>query len=117
MQLAAGTTLKGASLTVSNSATEQTFTDVGTWTRDELLTAGVRFYAKRTTNSSYYNNNYYFRIYGGTITVTYEYDVPDMPMRVKQNGTWVTPTKVLAKQNGAWSEATKILAKENGSWQ
>lgn len=117
MQLATGTTLKGTALTLSNSADEQTFTDVGTWTRAELLDAGIRFYAKRTTNSSYYNNNYYIRAYGATITVTYEIDVPDMPVRVKQNGTWVTPSKVLVKQSGAWAEASKVLVKDNGTWK
>lgn len=115
MQLAAGTTLKGSALTLSNTENEQTFSDVGSWTRAELLEAGIRFYIKRKT--SYTSNNYHLRMYGATMTVTYEYDEPDMPMRVKQNGAWVIPTKVLAKQNGVWSEATKILVKDGGAWK
>lgn len=117
MQMATGTTLKGSAITLTNTASEETFTDIGSWTLSELKNATIRFYAKRTTNSSYYNNNYYLRVYGATLTVTYEIDVPDMPVRVKQNGAWVTPSKVLVKQSGAWSEATKILAKDGGVWK
>ena len=115
MQLATGTTLKGSPLTLSNSYVEQTFSDVGTWTRDELLDARIRFYTKRSTSNV--NTNYNLRMYGATMTVTYEIDEPDSPVRVKQNGAWVTPTKVLAKKNGAWSEATKVLVKDGGVWK
>lgn len=119
MQLACGTTLKGTSQPLNTQTTVKTFSDVGTWTRAELQDAAVRFYVKRTNNSSYYNTNYTMRMYGATMTVTYEYDdgTTDMPVRVKQNGAWVTPSKLLVKQNGAWSEATKILAKDNGTWK
>lgn len=115
MQLATGTTLKGSPLTLSNSYTEQTFSDVGTWTREELLDARIRFFTKR--KSSNVNTNYTLRMYGATMTVTYEYDAPESPVRVKQNGAWVTATKVLAKKNGVWSEATKVLAKDGGVWK
>lgn len=114
MQLAAGTTLKGSALTLSNTEDEQTFSNVGSWTREELLNAGIRFYIKRKT--SYTSNNYRLRMYGATMTVTYEYEVPDTPVRVKKNGVWMTPLKVLAKRNGTWSEAT-VLAKDSGSWK
>lgn len=117
MQMATGTTLKGSAITLNTTASEKTFTDIGSWTLSELKNATIRFYAKRTTNSSYYNTNYYLRVYGATLTVTYEIDVPDMPVRVKQNGAWVTPSKVLVKQSGVWSEATKILAKDGGVWK
>lgn len=40
-----------------------------------------------------------------------------MPFRVKQNGTWVTPSKVLVKQNGSWVQASKVMVKQNGTWQ
>ena len=71
MQLATGTTLKGSALTLSTSVTEQTFTSVGTWTRAELLDAGVRFYVKRGTSNT--TSTYNLRMYGATMTVTYEY--------------------------------------------
>ena len=115
MQLATGTTLKGSALTMSASATEQTFSDVGTWTREELLDAGIRFYTKRKSSNT--STNYNLRMYGATMTVTYEIDEPDMPVRVKQNGAWATASKILVKQNGSWSEATKITAKDNGTWK
>lgn len=71
MQLAAGTTLKGAALTLSTSTSAQTFSSVGTWTRAELLTAGVRFYVKRGTSNT--TSTYQLRMYGATMTVDYEY--------------------------------------------
>jgi len=38
-------------------------------------------------------------------------------VRVKQNGAWVTPTKVLVKSNGSWVEAQSIKVKDNGTWK
>lgn len=72
MQLASGTTLKGGTLTMSTSQTEQTFSNTGSWTRAELQSAACCFYAKRGTSST--TSNYYIRIYGATMTVTYQYD-------------------------------------------
>lgn len=71
MQLATGTTLKGSALTLSNSTSEQTFSSVGTWTRAELLDAGIRYYVKRGTSNT--SSSYNIRMYGATLTVTYEY--------------------------------------------
>lgn len=117
IQLASGTTLKGDPLTMSSSQTEQTFSEVGSWTLAELRNAAVRFYVKRGTNSSYYNTNYYSRMYGATMIVTYEIDEADSPIRVKQTGDWVTAKKVFVKQNGVWNEASKVLVKDNGTWK
>lgn len=117
MQLATGTTLKGTALTISNSYSEQTFTNVGSWTRAELQDARIRFYTQR--NNTNPTTTYNIRMYGATMTVTYEYDdTPPvvMPVRVKQNGAWVTPTKILAKQNGVWQEGA-IKAKDGGTWK
>lgn len=72
MQLASGTTLKGSALTISTSTSEQTFTNVGSWTRQELLDAGIRFYVKRGTSNT--TSTYQLRLYGATMTVTYEYE-------------------------------------------
>lgn len=112
MQLAAGTSLKGSALNLTNSSTTsvQTFTNTGTWTREELLDAGLRFYVVRGRSNT--NTNYAFRIYGATMTVTYEIQ----PFKVKFNGSWVIPTKLLVKQSGAWIEASDIKAKSGGSW-
>lgn len=89
MQLAAGTTLKGSALTLSTSTTEQTFSSVGTWTRAELLTAGVRFYVKRGTSNT--TSNYQLRMYGATMTVTYEYQETTYTITVN-NSTAATVT-------------------------
>lgn len=112
-----GTTIKSGKMgTFDTSA--HTFGDAGTWTWAELQEARMRYHIKRGTNSSYYNTDYYLAIYGATLTVTYEYDSggADMPVRVKDGGSWVTPSKVLVKDGGVWKEATKILAKDGGIW-
>lgn len=49
------------------------------------------------------------------ITLT-EAIVATVPFRVKQNGTWVTPTKVLAKSGGTWHEVVNTRHKSGGSW-
>lgn len=66
----------------------------------------------RSTDGSYP----YIYIYGAEIIVNYTLPVT-CPARVKSNGSWVTPAKVLAKQNGTWKEASKILVKDGGSWK
>lgn len=71
MQLATGTTLKGSALTLSNSTSTQTFSNVGTWTRSELDSAGVRFYVKRGTSNT--SSTYQLRVYGADMTVNYTY--------------------------------------------
>lgn len=89
MQLATGTTLKGSALTISNSTTEQTFSSVGTWTRAEILDAGVRFYVKRGTSNT--SSAYNLRMYGATMTVTYEYQETTYTVTVS-NSTSTTVT-------------------------
>ena len=50
-----------------------------------------------------------------TIVVSAAAPVVTIPFRVKQNGAWVTPTKVYAKSGGTWHEVTKTLTKQNGT--
>lgn len=69
MQLCTGTTLKGSALTISNSVSEQTFSNTGTWTRAELNSAGIRYYVKRGTSNT--SSTYQMRMYGATMTVNY----------------------------------------------
>lgn len=75
MQLCTGfssnITFKGTALTMTTSATEQTFASVGTWTVSEVKDSGIRFYCKRGTSNT--TTNYYMRMYGATMSVTYEY--------------------------------------------
>lgn len=49
-------------------------------------------------------------------TVVFSSGSVSLPIRVKQNGSWVTPSKVFVKQSGSWVQASKILVKQNGSW-
>lgn len=97
MQLATGTTLKGSALTMSNSTSEQTFASVGTWTRAELQDARVRYYVQRGTSNT--SSGYSFRMYGATMTVTYEWQETTYTITVS-NSTSATvtadPAEVLA---------------------
>ena len=43
--------------------------------------------------------------------------VGQLPIRVKQNGSWVTASKLFVKQNGTWVQSTNIKVKNNGTWK
>lgn len=89
MQLYSGTTAKGSALTLTGSATEQTFTDIGTWTRADLQNARIRYYVKRGSSNT--SSNYNLRMYGATMTVTYEYQETAYDITVS-NSTGVAVT-------------------------
>ena len=116
MQLAAGTTLKGSALTISTSTSEQTFSNVGTWTRAELLTAGVRFYVKRGTSNT--SSTYNLRMYGATMTVVYEYQETTYTITVN-NSTSATvtanPSEVVAGEDSVVRSDTisNLTVKDN----
>ena len=118
MQLATGTTLKGSALTMSNSTTEQTFSSVGTWTRAELLNAGIRYYVKRGTSNT--SSSYNFRMYGATMTVTYEWQETTYTITVS-NSTSATvtadPSEVLSGESAEIQANTVsgITIKDNGT--
>ena len=46
-----------------------------------------------------------------------KYEGATMPIRVKQNGEWVTAQKLFVKQNGTWVQSTNIKVKNNGTWK
>lgn len=118
MQLATGTTLKGSALTMSNSTSEQTFSSVGTWTRAELLDAGIRYYVKRGTSNT--SSSYNFRMYGATMTVTYEYQETTYTITVS-NSTSTTveahPSEVVAGEDSEIraDSITGLTIKDNGT--
>lgn len=89
MQLCTGTTLKGSALTISNSTSEQTFSNVGTWTRSELNNAGIRYFIKRGTSNT--TSNYQLRMYGATMTVNYSWQETSYTITVN-NSTSATIT-------------------------
>lgn len=112
-QLYSGSAAKGSAYTLANSTTVFNITP-GTWTREELQSAKLRLYAKRGTSST--QTGYYIYFYGATMTVEYSYEGASYNLKVKNNGSWVTPTKLLVKQNGSWVEASNIKVKNGGSW-
>ena len=118
MQLATGTTLKGSALTISNSTSEQTFSNVGTWTRAELLDAGIRYYVKRGTSNT--SSTYNLRLYGATMTVTYEWQETTYTVTVS-NSTSATveahPSEVLAGEDSEIrvDSLTGLTVKDNGT--
>ena len=118
MQLATGTTLKGSALTISNSTNEQTFSSVGTWTRAELQSAGVRFYVKRGTSNT--SSTYNLRIYGATMSVTYEYQETTYTVTVSNSTSAVVtanPSTVVEGKNSEImvSDITGLMVKDNGT--
>lgn len=117
MQLATGTTLKGSALTMSSSTSAQTFSNVGTWTRAELLDARVRYYVKRGTSNT--SSNYYIRMYGATMTVTYEWEETTYTITVN-NSTSINvvadPVEVLSGESSEVQadNISGITIKDNG---
>lgn len=133
-QLYAGSTAKGAATTVPTTNSTWDISNTGTWTASEVQNIRLRF-------DGYYPNSssYYLYVYGADLTITYQSEgyvyvytmsnlsadhtiivtsssSPGLPIRVKQNGSWVTPTKMFVKQSGTWRQVTSIKAKSGGSW-
>lgn len=127
LQLYSGSTAKGSESEFTSTSDETITMSAGTWTQAELQDAILRF------TIGYYGG----AISGVTWSVTYEMDGyvytisnitadhaivvspsggTSINIRVKQNGTWITPSKVYVKQSGTWQQATKVLGKTNGSW-
>lgn len=108
-----GTTQKFTS--TSNSTI--TISDPGTWTREELQDAWVRFgvgyYGGRILGITW-KVTY---TYGGTIHhYTYTYDVDGNATIAVTIGSGGSTTKVYIKINGTWTQCSKVYKKINGSW-
>lgn len=133
VQLYAGSTAKGSATTVPTTNSIFAIADTGSWTASEVQNICLRF-------DGYYPNSssYYLYVYGADLTITYQsagyvyvYTMTSLaadhtilvalakviPFRVKSNGAWATPTKVLVKDGGTWKDAQKILVKDNGTWK
>lgn len=118
MQLATGTTLKGSALTLSTSTTEQTFSSVGTWTRSELQDARIRYYVKRGSSNT--SSTYNLRMYGATITVTYEWQETTYTITVNNTSTatvTANPAEVVQGETSTIkaNTVTGIIVKDNGT--
>jgi len=113
--LYSGATLKSTSQKfTSTSNSTITISSPGTWTRDELQSAKLRFVV------GYYGGH----IFGITWTVsytppkyyTYSYTVSgDATIAVVIGGGGSQP-KFYIKINGTWTQVSKIYKKVNGSW-
>ena len=127
IQLMSGSVNKGSDQDfTSTSNSTITISDVGTWTRNELQDAKLRF------TVGYYGG----LVCGITWSVTYEIDgymytitnvtedhtivvstaTQALPIRVKMNNVWVTASKLFVKQNNVWVQSLMIKVKDNGSW-
>jgi hypothetical protein len=67
-KMCSGTTEKTASVSVTTTVTNRTFT-MGTWTRDEVRDVRIKLYATRAESNT--TSNYYLRFYGATLTINY----------------------------------------------
>lgn len=113
LQAYSGSTAKGSSVEFESTSDTVLTLNVGTWTRDELQDAILRF------TIGYYGG----RLVGATWTVQYSvsghsYTVVGIDadhvivvsnkatggLFVKQNGAWVRVEKLYEKQNGVWVE-------------
>ena len=127
VQLMSGSVNKGSDQDfTSTSNSTITISDTGTWTRNELQNAKLRF------TVGYYGG----LVCGITWSVTYEIDgymytitnvtedhtivvstaTQALPIRVKMNSVWVTASKLFVKQNNVWVQSSTIKVKDNGSW-
>ena len=129
IQLYSGSTAKGsAQHYTSTSNSTITLSDPGTWTWSELQDAKLRFTVANygglicgiTWTVQYTVSGYVYTITNistdHAIVVTSSGSGPSFTLKVKQNGSWVSATKVYVKQNGAWVQASKVLVKSGGSW-
>jgi len=106
-----GDTAKGYSINLT--ASDQTITldlGAGGFTRESLQDFMIRWYARRSSNSSQADYSLYFYVYGADVTVTYEYDDGETESKVykKVNGSWVPYTKAYKKVNNIWVEQTDL---------
>ena len=83
IQPCTGATLKGSATTLSSSTSVRTLTAGSSWTRAELLSAGVYLRAVRGTSNT--SSNYYLRFYGADITVSYTYQAQTFTVTATSN--------------------------------
>ena len=105
-QLTTGTTKKGSAVSfLSTTNNIYTFTNTGTWTRDELLNA--RFYIEAHRGTQKTSSSIYLYIYAAELTVTYDV-APQYILYTKNGNNWTPVTKAYKKISGAWVEETDL---------
>ena len=105
VQLFSGTEAKGTATTIPTSVSIVSL-DTGTWTREELDSLTLRFYAKRGYSGT--SNNYYIYVYGADLTIEYTSGGVTQTLKIKSNGNWTDVSKVYKKENGSWIEQTEL---------
>ena len=113
MYLAHGTsTISGATATQfpnSSTVTTRTFTIPDTLTWDTVSGYGSNFGIRINCRRNAKNTQSYYYIYGAEIDVTYTVPTPVTDkILFKDNGAWVTATKVYKKQNGIWVQQSDL---------
>lgn len=98
------------------TATKTIIVPTGALTWSQIKGYGSTFGIRVTLRRAASNTQGYLYIYGADIVVNYSSPSAALPIRVKDNGTWKTPIKLLVKQNGSWVEASNIKVKNGGSW-
>lgn len=127
IQLMSGTTTKGDDQDFTSTSNAMiTISNPGTWTREELQSAVLRFTVGYygglvcgiTWTVEYESSGYVYTISNivADHAIVFSVSGTSYTVRVKDNGTWKTPSKILVRQNGSWVLATKVLAKSGGTW-
>lgn len=105
-QLTTGTTKKGSAVSFFSTTNNiYTFTNTGTWTRDELLNA--RFYIEAHRGTQKTTSSLYLYIYAAELTVTYNV-APQYILYTKNGNNWTPVTKAYKKISGVWVEETDL---------
>ena len=113
-----GSTQKGTTQSfTSTSNSTITINDPGTWTREDLQDAWVRFgvgyYGGRILGITW-KVTY---TYGGTLHhYTYTYNVSGNATIAVTIGGGGSSPKIYIKKNGSWVQCSKVYKKVNGSW-
>lgn len=111
VQMFSGTTAKGDPQNATTTVGVRTFSDV-TWTRSELEDARIRFYGVRGTSSL--NSDYYFRFYGATLTVTYEYQETIYTITSSSSAQGITATPASQECSEGGSATVTISGASDG---
>ena len=105
VQIYSGSTPKGISTSLSDSASVSAITlSVGTWTRSELQNCRLFLQAKRGTYNTSASRS--LKFYGADLTVAYTYNSEQFML--KTGGTWVGASTVYKKVNGVWVEQSEL---------
>lgn len=108
-QAYSGTTKKGSSTSLQNTAAAQYTLSSGTWTRAELDDLRLYFTLTRSSSNGSRSRAAYIRIYGTEVIVDWTAAPDDGPqLMFRQSGTWAGVSKVFKKVNNAWVEQTDL---------